>query len=321
MKPRTHAAPACALVLAVAVIAAGCATSQALSPRVAQARAAREALFQDNLATYQAKGPEEAATLDALRRYKRAHESFDARGIEALLAPSFEARHYLTKDSAEAQTRAAYLEQRRDWRARPAPARHLDIAVQASHLSQKTGLLAVTALTTHRSKHFAPRFLETFVFGREGGQWKLRRIMTYPLRPPSPPLYDAQVVFTEMPGPRQPAREAIARDILAEGPDSVFEKHYRLGTTTRSGVRSLGSAGPFVVIFREPPPEGARIEILEQAYGSVSQSAQGTIVAGAPVSPFFYIVSSSTWWGFGYTVAVRVLLDGVPIAEETLTLQ
>ena len=321
MKPRAHAAPACALVLAVAVIAAGCATSQTLSPRVAQARAAREALFQDNLATYQPRSPDEAAALDTLRRYKRAHESFDARGLEALLAPSFEARYYPSTDSAEAQTRAAYLEQRRDWKARPAPARHLDIAVQASHLSQKTGLLAVTALTTHRSKHFAPRFLETFVFRREGGEWKLGRIMAYPMRPPSPQLYDARVVFTEMPGLQQPAREAIARDILAGGPDSVFEKHYRLGTTTRSGVRSLGSAGPFVVIFREPPPEGARIEILEQAYGSVSERAQGTIVARAPVSPFFYIVSNNQWWGSGYTVAVRVLLDGVPIAEETLTLQ
>ena len=207
------------------------------------------------------------------------------------------------------------------FRSGPAPARHLDIAVQASHLSQKTGLLAVTALTTHRSKHFAPRFLETFVFGQEAGEWKLRRIMTYPLRPPAPELYEVRVAFAEMAGLRPPAREVIARDMLAEGPDSALDKHYRLGSTTRSHVRSLDSAGPFVVIFREPPPEGARIEILEQAYGPVSQSAQGTIVAGAPVSPFFYIVSSSTWWGSGYTVVVRVLLNGVPIAEETLTLQ
>lgn len=321
MSAGVRRARALGVALALAAAAAGCASTPPAEPRLAQARPAREALFQDNLATYQAKDPEEAAALDALRRYKRAHDSFDARGIEALLAPSFEARYYPSTDRAEAQTRAAYLDQRRDWKARPAPARHLDIAVQGSHLSQKTGLLAVTALTTHRSKHFAPRFLETFVFRREGGEWKLGRIMTYPLRPPSPQLYDARVVFTEMPGLQQPAREAVARDILAEGPDSVFEKHYRLGTTTRSGVRSLGSAGPFVVIFREPPPEGARIEILEQAYGSVSERAQGTIVARAPVSPFFYIVSNDQWWGFGYTVAVRVLLDGVPIAEETLTLQ
>ena len=321
MKPRARAAPACALVLAVALIAAGCATSQTLSPRAAQARAAREALFQDNLATYQPRRPDEAAALDALRRYKHAHESFDARGLEALLAPSFEARHYPSKDSAEVQTRAAYLEQRRDWRARPAPARHLDIAIQASHLSRTSGQLAVTALTTHRSKHFAPRFLETFVFGREGGEWKLRRIMTYPLRPPAPELYEVRVAFTEMAGLQQPAPEAIARDMLAEGPDSVFEKHYRLGSTVRSGVRSLVSAGPFVVIFREPPPEGARIEILEQAYGPVSERAQGTIVAGAAASPFFYVVSQSKWFGFRFTVDVRVLLDGVPVAEETLTLQ
>ena len=179
----------------------------------------------------------------------------------------------------------------------------------------------MTALTTHRSKHFAPRFLETFVFGREGGEWKLRRIMTYPLRPPAPELYEVRVAFAEMAGPRQPAREPIARDMLAEGPDSVLDKHYRLGSTLRTGVRDPGSAGPFVVIFREPPPEGARIEILEQAYGPVSERAQGTIVAGAQVSPFFYVVSTSRWWGFGYTLAVRVLLDGVPIAEETLTLQ
>ncbi len=321
MTPLARAAPACALVLAVAAIAAGCATSPAVSPRVAQARAAREALFQDNLATYQPRSPDEAAALDALRRYKRAHESFDARGLEALLAPSFEARHYPSKDSAEVQTRAAYLEQRRDWRARPAPARHLDLAVQASHLSQKSGQLAVTALTTHRSKHFAPRFLETFVFERHGAEWKLRRIMTYPLRPPSPELYEVRVAFTEMPGLQQPAREAIARDMLAEGPDSVFDKHYRLGGTTRSGVRSLGAAGPFVVIFKEPPPDGSRIEILEQAYGPVTESGRGTIVARTPVSPFFYVVSNDRWWGFGYTVAVQVLLDGVAIAEETLTLQ
>lgn len=321
MKPRAHAAAASALALAAATIAAGCATSPGVSPRVAQARAAREALFQDNLATYQPRGPEEAAALDALRRYKRAHESFDARGIEALLAPSFEARHYPSKDSAEVQTRATYIEQRRDWRARPAPARHLDIAVQAGHLSRKSGQLAVTALTTHRSKHFAPRFLETFVFERHGAEWKLRRLMTYPMRPPAPAFYEASVVFIDMAGSGQPTREAIVRDLLAEGPDSVFEKHYRLGSTTRSGVRGLGAADPFVVIFKEPPRDGSRIEIIEQAYGSVTQSAQGTIVAGTPVSPFFYVVSNNRWWGSGYTVAVRVLLDGVPVAEETLTLQ
>lgn len=321
MKPRAHAAAASALVLAAAVIAAGCATSQGVSPRVAQARAAREALFQDNLATYQPRGPEEAAALDALRRYKRAHESFDARGLEALLAPSFEARHYPSKDSAEIQTRAAYLEQRRDWRARPAPARHLDLAVQASHLSQKSGQLAVTALTTHRSKHFAPRFLETFVFERHGAEWKLRRLMTYPMRPPAPAFYAVSVAFIDTAGSGQPTREAIIRDVLAEGPDSVFDKHYRLGGTTRSGVRSLGSAGPFVVIFKEPPPDGSRIEIIEQAYGPVTESGRGTIVAGTPVSPFFYVVSNNRWWGSGYTVAVQVLLDGVAIAEETLTLQ
>lgn len=320
MTPRGPAAPACVLVLAVAVIAAGCATSQAVSPGVAQARAARETLFQDNLATYQPRNPEEAAALDALRRYKRAHESFDARAIETLLAPSFEARHYPSKDSAEVQSRAAYLEQRRDWKSRPAPSRHLDIAVQASHLSQKSGQLAVTALTTHRSKHFAPRFLETFVFERVGGQWTLRRVMTYPMPPPAPALYDVAVVFTDLLRSEQPTAEAIARDMLAEGPDSVFEKHYRLGSTTRSGVRGPGAAGPFVVIFREPPPAGSRIEIIEQASGAVTESARGTIVVGAAVSPFFYVVSNNRWWGSGFRVEVRVLLDGVPVAEETLTL-
>jgi len=320
VKGRAVAARAVALAVAVAAMA-GCAAMKPADPRLAQARAAREALFQDNLATYRTTGPEEAAALDLLRRFKRAHDTFDARALEALLALSFEARHYPARDSAEVQTRDAYVEARRRWTARPGPGRDLVIAIQGSHLSPNTGQLALTALTTHRSKHFAPRYLESFVFGREGGEWKLRRIMTYPMRPPSPTLYEARVLFTEMQGLSQPTPEAIVRTMRAEGPDSVFDRHYPLGSTARSGVRSVGSAGPFVVIFREPPPEGARIEIQEQAYGPVSERAGGTVVVRAPVSPFFYIVSTDKWWGFGYTVVVRVLLDGVSIAEETLTLQ
>jgi hypothetical protein len=318
VSPRARSRLALALASAVA---AGCAAAPSVSPQAQQARASREAFFQDNLATWAARSPEEAAALDVLRRFKRAHDHFDARALEPLLAPGFEARYYPSRDRAEVQSRAAYLEQRRQWTSRPAPARTLVIAVQASHLSRKTGQLAVTALTTHRSKHFAPRFLETFVLERLAGEWRLHRLMTYPMRPPGPAFHDVAVVFTDMATPETPASDAIARDMLAEGPDSVFDKHYRLGSTRRSNVRALGAAGPFVVIFREPPPDGARIEIVEQAYGPVTESARGVVVAGAPPSPFFYVVSTNRWWGSGYRVEVRVLLDGVQVAEETLTLQ
>ncbi len=321
MRAAGPAGRAVALGLLAAIVSSGCATGPSASPQASQARAAREALFRDTLGSHQPRSAEEAAAIDALRRFKRAHETFDARALEALLAPGFEARHYPSRDIVEVQTRTAYLEPRRGWTARAAAARHLDVAVQAAHLSPRTGQIAVTALTTHRSRHFAPRFLETFVFERHGAEWKLRRLMTHPMRPPAPALHEVAVVFADIMRSELPAPEAVARDMLAEGPDSVFEKHYRLGSRTRSGVRGPGTAGPFVVIFREPPPAGARIEIIEQGYGAVTESARGTVVVGATPSPFFYVVSNDRWWGGGFSVGVRVLLDGVLVAEETLTVQ
>ena len=65
----------------------------------------------------------------------------------------------------------------------------------------------------------------------------------------------------------------VEDEINAEGPDVPFDKYVRLSKTgPRSG---RGEQGSLVIIFPEPPPEGAEIETSEQqleAFGGVPRS-------------------------------------------------
>jgi hypothetical protein len=307
------------LLVAGPALGAGCAGGPAADPRLAAARAERDQQFQDNLARHAPRSADEGAALELLRRFQRAHETFDAAALAALLAPDFEHRLY-PGSGVQIEGRGEFLAARAGWRARPQPARELAVAVQGAHRSERSGQLAVTALTTYRSKYFAPRYLESFVFARDGGGWKLRRIMSHPMRPPAPGLHGVQIQFAGVPGTQPPTAEAIHRDVLAEGPDVLFDRHWRLTGSSRTGVRDRTTAGPFLVIFREPPPPGAVIQLDERAYGAISQYDSAQITVGAAPGPYFYIVSRNRWWGSGFSVHVTVRLNGVPVAEETLSL-
>jgi hypothetical protein len=176
-------------------------------------------------------------------------------------------------------------------------------------------------MTTYKSKYFNPRFLEVFLFGKTEQGWMLRRIMVYPSLPPRPEMYEVEVFLGQYVTDRQPLRNFeqlrdLEKEMIAEGPDTI-EKYISLRKTVPGSFREHY---PSVILFREPPPEGALIEISEQqrefqrdSHGSVVRVAQG----GNP----YFLLAGSGWYGSNYTVWVQVTMDGVKITDDVLRLQ
>jgi hypothetical protein len=310
------------IAFVAAVTISGCARVR-VSPDILEARAVRERLFQENLAAYAPRTPGEAEILKKIvDGYKRPYEAFDLDRLAQTLSPDFELRYYVREDEVQVQTRDDFLNARRGWKPRSGSHRKLLVSVQAIHHDERKNRYAVTALTTYQSKYFRPRFLEVMVFERKD-DWRLRRVLMYPMSPPRPEIYEVKIFFGQYLTERRTLR-GLENEITAEGPDAVFDKYLRLSEIAPASER--GMQGPLVIIFPEPPPEGAELNVSEQqleGFGGIPRTFspyESFVRVTRGGNPYFYLVGSG-WWGYTYSVNVRVTMNGVTIADEILRIQ
>jgi hypothetical protein len=107
----------------------------------------------------------------------------------------------------------------------------------------------------------------------------------------------------------------------ALGPDAALDKHARLSTIV--GGNDRGNQGPLVILFREPPAPGTRIEVTEEqveSFGGRRPSYTNYVVVEPGGNPYFFLLGSG-WWGYRYRVGVRVSVNGVPIADGMIAVQ
>ena len=302
----------------------GCASVQ-VSPEIREAKKAREQLFEENLPSYKSRTVEEAELVKKIvENYKHGYETFDLALISKILSPDFELRYYFQEDQVQIQSHGEYLDKRKVWKPRADPHRKLLVSIKASHYDEKKNRHTITMLTTYRSKYFNPRFLEVLVFEKKGG-WVLRRVLMYPMHPPRPELYEVRIFFGEyLTGKRSIRGVDVEDGMVTEGPDVPFERYVRL---SKVGPRSeAGGQGPLVIIFSEPPPDGAEIQTSEQqleGFGGVPRTFTpytGFVRVSRGGNPYYYLVGSG-WWGYSYSVNVQVRLNGVKISDEILRIQ
>jgi hypothetical protein len=269
----------------------------------------RNELFRENLASYEAKTPDEEQILAKLGQYKSGYENFNLQQIAQILSTDFELLYYRENDVVQTQNLDTFLQKRSRWRPKGSPDRKLLISIKGADYNAKTGTFAVTALTTYKSKYFHPRFVEVFLFGKSGIEWRLRRVMMYPNLPARPDQYEVGIFI----GPYLKNRlnlQGLETEMVAEGPD-IIEKYVQLVGGPPGTPRMHN---PIVILFPEPPPEGAVIKVVQVAaetYGNEVRVARNG-------NPYFFLVGSG-FWGYGW-VRVTVMMNGVQIVVQRIQL-
>lgn len=285
----------------------GCA-SMALAPELLQAKQAREAAFAENLDRYPARTGEEREILRLLKdNYKKGVETFDLSLLRTILAPDFEARHYWSKDRVVVQTLDAFLAERASWAPRHDPDRRLLISVQEVKSDEARARYAVATLTTHKSKYFAPRFAEMFVFEKIADKWLLRRQFVFPAYPPHPKLNEVRIFVGDW---KKQYTSDTVREMIARGPDVVIDDYL----LEFGGWRTDGVRRPAIVVFRESVLPGSRVIIRDGPYESR--------IAALPGVAYFYAVMDGWWFrGGGQCVPFTIEVDGAVVHEQLICTQ
>lgn len=282
----------------------------------------RDSFFTENLAEYRPKDEGKEQAVRALNVFRDASERFDISDIEQLLTDDFELHYNYSYEGDKElltlkQSRSDFLHKRREWRPRTDGALDIVMSVKAISYSEDKKLIFVWSTSTHKSKYFNPKFVEFYVFENINNQQLIKLIVMTPVYPETTEHYDVDVYFAELNDPYYDlAYTDIRRHLIALGPDAAFEKYVKR-FTKRAPTKALQEKIPIVIIFREPPPEGSAIDIVETQIGSVGnefRSFQRVSRYGDP----YYFLANGGWRGRGYSVVVKVLVDDVLIARETL---
>jgi hypothetical protein len=316
-----HTGVICLVLSILLSLLHGCATVN-LRPEILEAKKVRDQFFQENIDSYKPKTPDEGELLKKIvENYKRAYETFDLELTKKILSPDFQLRYYFVNDKVQIQDREEFIQKKSKWSVKSDPDRKLLISIKASHYDEKRKRYAFTALTTYQSRYFKPRFLEVLIFEKKE-EWRLQRILMYPICPPSPELYEVKIFLGRYLTQKKTVR-GLENEIAAEGPDVPFDKY--LGLSKIAPASERGTQGPLVIIFSEPPPEGAKIEVYEQqregfGYQMLPYTLptyQSSVVVQRNGNPYFYILGFG-WWGYSYSINIQVKMNGVKVAEEIL---
>ncbi len=290
----------------------GCA-SVMLSPEVREMKHAREAAFSENLHLYQARTPEEREIIALLRdQYKKGYETFNLALIKDILAPDFQLRYYATPDSVEVKTKDEFLAARVQWTPKQSRARELLINLQEFKCEPDGNKCAVATLTTHKSKYFAPRFAEVFVFERLNKQWKILRQLVVTAYPPRPELNEASIFVGDYKSGFAPF--SIGPEMTTHGPDAVIDDYMDV-----SGFwRSDGIQRPAIVVFREPVPPTSKVIIHHGPPLGQSAPSYDDRVSNPKGTPYYYVLVSGWRVRGSACIPFSIEVDGVMIHRETI---
>lgn len=284
---------------------------------------AREELFVENLRDFQPADLAAARAVKTLRDYRDAYERFSLTDIEEIFTENFELQYAFTDSTGEStiltQSREEYFNKRRGWRATDTSRRELRMAVVKLKHWPKERLTSIAVTTTRKSRYFSPRFLEVFLFEDHDGQSKLARIFMTPIFPATPDQHEVSILFADLkPLYWYLGDTDIRKDMIAMGPDAAFEKYIRKLSTRAPDRAKDGDHIPVLIIFREPPPDGSEIEIIETQVGRGRKFKSFQRVAQMG-DPYFFLTGIG-WYGSRYHVEVKVIMNGVVIGEKTLSL-
>lgn len=142
--------------------------------------------------------------------------------------------------------------------------------IQSIKVASDGNSAAAIALSTYESKFFAPRFLETLIFRRESGTWKISQQSLLPLHPKSPKLHKVKMVFTQPYWPDKYKTFGLyfTASLDKIGPAALIDELIEKQTPPRA------SRSHIIAVFREPPMIGSTIRFQTTFYGGQEYSLE-----------------------------------------------
>ena len=275
-------------------------------------KAAAEAYFVDNLASWEAKTEDERKIVDTISKHlKQGYETFDISLISSVLAQDFEVRHLVAKDKFTVEKKGEYLSARNAWVKSSSQKREVTYNIKDMIVDPSGEYINVLAFSRYKSKYFEPRFIETLLFKKEGGNIVLKQQSFVPIHPKHPELYEVSIIAGKHMG--ENFLDLFSKTEVPDGADSSIDQLSAQKPEERGGKISI------LAVFKEPPPIGSKVAMYVipgpaqqaktvRARHKVKQVRENFILEAY----YHYLPPWVTW------IKVRVKLDGVLIAEKSI---
>ncbi len=308
-RPRLQAA---GLLLGLLVFS-GCQIDRNLIPayQKIEQQDALKAQFRDNLSAFAPNSNDEKDILAVLRDgLQMGLAGFDLDRLETHLGQKFQRITFVNKERAVAETRAGFLAARQAWRDQRPPARRVAFSVRDITVRPNRRQAHVLAFSTYATKFFTPRFMESMVFTKSSGKWKLIQSTLVPVHPRSPAAYEVDILLAEpvwSSKGRGSFANVFAATAISKGPDHVIGQFKNASFAKLPANTDLA----LLFVFRQPPPPGSVVTteiIYHQSYGSFPFSFDNKVEESHP----FFVIENRTYLhdGSGSHATVNVFLDG-----------
>ena len=308
----SRGAPVIALLAALGLAGCQAAVVDADPMVVAALQSSTAQRFAANAAGFPVQSEAERAVLAVVRNnLEEGYNTSDPALIGAALASNFEFRLATARDSVMIEKRAGFLEGFENWGG--SGDRRLIYTVNSIKVDADGNSAAVVALSTFRSRHFNPRFLETLLFNKERGAWKLAKRVLLPLHPSRPESHEVAVYVTRpfwAEKPDAPFSAFLARTTAERGPDSAIDMLAEKSAPAGDGPSHI------VAVFREPPTVGTEITFHVTM---IMENDEATFTSRIPVTQetSFFVAESIAHAKPAVTgIVVDVVVDGIKIATR-----
>ncbi len=271
----------------------------------------------DNTQSFVPQNSDQGELISLLAQFKAAHETYDLRTLQDVLAEDFELQHLISKNQIATEGRDTYISNRTNWSARKGSRRIVSYAIQ-SVIVTKTDATVVAA-SAYSSKYFRPHFIEVLICQRREDRWFLRRQIMVPLSPQKPEDYRVAIILGEQ---QQELIQQFPELAIEYGADYPID---RFLNQRRSTISSKGDVASVLFIFQEAPPIGSEIRI-EHSWSPAGKHAvpRTTLSYQVEISRPFLVIDNINWVPnccSGHKVTYKVFVNGTFVTEKVVAVK
>ena len=296
-----------------------CACTSHISTEIPPHQQTPAQISRDELDLFVPRNEDEAAIKSILGRIKEAYLTCDKTLLMSVFSQDYEQVVLIPHSRARIISRAEYfagvaMEKANEAECRKVQ-RNLSVAeIRIVRPTTPSDSIEVVFRTTYGSKYFNPRFRERFIFRRCAGKMVVaKRVMT-PLHPKSPEYYQAEIYIGDL---YKYEKYKTALQHMAWEDGDIFINRI-LGGTAYQTLSVDFSPKSVIVVFREPPPPGAKVKMAQWYYNHLGQlritSEENHTVER--VNPWFFLVTQTTTLMTG-EVNYEVFVDGIKVLDRT----
>ena len=284
-------------------------------------RRAASKTFNDELTSFQPRDKEEAAIKSTVRKIKDAYEKCDKRPLLPAFSENYKQAIFMPPSSVMIISRAKYFTGLTMGKVTGDECKNLgrrlimaNINVGRSEGSRDRIDLAL--VTTYASKYFNPRFVDKFTFRRREGKMQLQKRISFPLYPKSEKYYHPEIYISKL--SEYEKHQGDLKQMALDDADIFIERILKGGNFSKSSTLSPGEVA-VIVVFKEPPPPGAKIKIAHRYYnqsGDLWDEYDRTLTI-KKVAPWFFIGTASEIGSGMASVTYEVSVDGKKVLERS----